>query len=726
MNYFKLEKPVQFLKGVGPVRSESLGRMGIFTARDLLYHGPRRYDDASTIQTADSLEVGEEATIIGIVRSRGVISTRSSLRIFQAVLQDESGMITCAWPGQPWIERKLQDGDIVLATGSVRFFHGRQLQPREFVVLGRSGSLQETVGHSSGHIFVSYPASEEVQQWVLRGIFEKNLDDLLSGIAEEEYLRPSDREGSILGSILKELSLLGMREALQALHKPDSLEKMEQGRRRLAFDELFLLQVLYAMGRYRQTTINTGISFQRNKKLIKPLYDSLPFDLTAGQVKVLREIYEDMGSKRRMNRLLQGDVGSGKTIVCIFAMLLAVEGGHQAALMAPTELLAEQHAKTLQKFLKPLGVQVHLLTGKKSDEEKRTVLQSLENGQAQVIVGTHALIQKGVVFDKLGLVVVDEQHRFGVKQRMALGDSDLLPDILLMSATPIPRSLAMALYGDFDLSIIEGLPTGRKPIKTVIYPPNERTQVYEKLELELMEGRQVYVVYPLIDDSDKIDLRSAKEGYEKLCKEVFPHRRVGLVHGQLSSAERDETMKSFISGETEILVATTVIEVGIDVANATVMLIENPERFGLSQLHQLRGRVGRGLSESFCVLIADPQGVAAERIQVFIKTADGFALAKEDLRIRGQGDFFGAQQHGRDPVLKFADLTKDEDLLVEAQGRARSLIESNPGFESKVRSLIESNPGFESKEARLSKEAQLVAELLGCRYSDRLELFSVG
>jgi len=697
VTYFKLNKPVQFLKGVGPSRSEALGRMGIFTARDLLYHGPRRYDDASTIQPVESLEVGSEATVIGTVRSRGVISTKSRLRIFQAVLQDESGMITCAWPGQPWIERKLQDGDVVLATGSVKFFHGRQLQPREFVVLGRSGNDAKAEGLSTGHIFVSYPASEEIQQWVLRGVFEKNLESLLDSIVEEEYLDSSQ---------LKQLTLMGIQEALQALHKPDSMEQVEQGRRRLAFDELFFLQVLYAMGRYRQTTLNTGISFQRDNKFIVSLHDSLPFDLTEGQVKVLREIYGDMSSTRRMNRLLQGDVGSGKTIVCLFAMLLAVEGGYQAALMAPTELLAEQHANTLGRLLEPLGIEVYLLTGKKSDEERRIVLQGLKDGQARVIVGTHALIQKGVVFEKLGLVVVDEQHRFGVKQRMALGDSELAPDTLLMSATPIPRSLAMALYGDFDLSIIDGLPTGRKPVNTLLYPPGKRNEVYKKLESELMEGHQVYIVYPLIDDSDKIDLRSAKEGYEKLSKEVFPHRRVGLVHGQLSSEERDEVMQSFISGETEILVATTVIEVGIDVANATVMLIENPERFGLSQLHQLRGRVGRGSSESFCVLIADSQGMAAERIEIFRTTSDGFILAKEDLRIRGQGDFFGQQQHGRDPVLKFADLTKDEDLLVEAQYRARSLIELDPDLKS--------------------REAQPVVELLGCRYADRLELFSVG
>ncbi|MBH16333.1 MAG: ATP-dependent DNA helicase RecG [Gemmatimonadetes bacterium] len=697
MTFFRLDKPVQFLKGVGPNRSESLGRMGIVTARDLLYHGPRRYDDASTIQPIVNLEVGSEVSVIGSVRSKGVISTRTGLRIFQAVLQDDSGMITCAWPGQPWIERRLQVGDVVLATGPVKFFHGPQLQPREFIVVDRSGSKDVREGLSTSHIFVSYPASEEIQQWVLRSIFEKNLDSLLNAIAEEEYLRPSDR---------KELSLLGMGEALEALHRPDSMDKVEQGRRRLAFDELFFLQTLYALGRYRQTESKLGISFQRDNTLIGPLHDSLPFDLTEGQVNVLREIFEDMNSPRRMNRLLQGDVGSGKTIVCLFAMLLAVEGGYQTALMAPTELLAEQHASTLEKFLKPLGIEVYLLTGKKSDGDKNIVLQGMKDGQARITVGTHALIQEGVTFEKLGLVVVDEQHRFGVKQRMALGDSEIAPDTLLMSATPIPRSLAMAMYGDFDLSIIEGLPSGRVPVSTLLYPSSKRGEVYDKMESELEGGSQAYIVYPLIDDSDKIDLRSAKEGYEKLCQEVFPKRKIGLVHGQLASEERDEIMQSFISGETEILVATTVIEVGIDVANATVMLIEHPERFGLSQLHQLRGRVGRGSAESFCMLISDPQGVAAERIRVFMGTTDGFALAKEDLRIRGQGDFFGAQQHGRDPALKFADLARDEDLLVEAQYRARLLIQDDPELGS--------------------KKAERVKDLLTSRYSERLRLFSVG
>ena len=697
VSFLKLDKPVQFLKGVGPSRSESLGRMGTVNARDLLYHAPRRYDDASTIQAIETLEVGAEVTVIGRVRSKGLIATRSGLRIFQAVLQDDSGMITCAWPGQPWIERKLQDDDVVLATGSVRFFHGRQLQPREFVVLGKSGTDGVHERLSSGYIFVSYPASEEVQQWILRSIFEKNIDMLLDGIEEEEYLMPYQ---------LKELSLLSMREALEVLHTPTSMERVEQGRRRLAFDELFFSQTLYALRRHHLTQENTGISFQRDNTLIGPLHDSLAFELTKGQVKALREIYEDMSSSKRMNRLLQGDVGSGKTIVCLFAMLLAVEGGYQAALMAPTELLAEQHAITLQRFLKPLGIQVHLLTGKISDDQRSEVLQSLRDGQARVIVGTHALIQKGVEFQELGLVVVDEQHRFGVKQRMALRDSELAPDTLLMSATPIPRSLAMAMYGDFDLSIIEDLPSGRIPIDTVLFSQDKRAKAYKKVESELKKGRQAYIVYPLIDDSDKIDLRSAKEGYGILCQEVFPHRKIGLVHGQLSREERDEIMNSFISGETEILVATTVIEVGIDVSNATIMLIENPERFGLSQLHQLRGRVGRGSAKSCCILIADPKGMASERIEIFTRNLDGFVLAKEDLRIRGQGDFFGAQQHGRDPVLKFADLTKDEDLVVEAQYRARSLIENSPDLEC--------------------TNGRQVKEVLSSRYNERLKLFSVG
>ena len=437
MNFFRLDKPIQFLKGVGPVRADALGRMGIVTARDLLFHVPRRYDDASTIQPMGRLQVGTEVTAIGRVRSMGVIPTRKGLRIFQAVLQDDSGMITCAWPGQPWLERKLHEGDLLLVTGPVKFFHGRQLQPREFTVLARASD--DASGQvAKGHVFSTYPASEEVPQWVLRGLFEKNLDVLLTDVAEEEYLTGEER---------KKLSLPGLGDALGVLHRPSSLSAVEAARRRLAFDELFFLQLVQAQVRYHETVQKPGLVFERTNELIRPLHAALPFKLTGAQARVLREIFADMGSNRRMNRLMQGDVGSGKTIVALFAMLLAVESGRQSVLMAPTELLAEQHLRTMRELVDPLGLSVQILTGRLKASERDKALAALRDGTAALTVGTHALIQEGVEFRELGLVVVDEQHRFGVRQRMALGERENPPDTLIMSATPIPRSLAESLCG---------------------------------------------------------------------------------------------------------------------------------------------------------------------------------------------------------------------------------------------------------------------------------------
>ncbi|MCH7935009.1 MAG: ATP-dependent DNA helicase RecG, partial [Gemmatimonadetes bacterium] len=602
MNGFRLDKPVQFLKGVGPVRAEALGRMGIVTARDLLYHVPRRYDDASTIEPMDSLQVGTEVTAVGRIRSKGVIPTRKGLRIFQAVLQDDSGMITCAWPGQPWLERKLQEGDLLLVTGPVKFFHGRQLQPREFTVLARA-SDDAPAQMSKGHVFSTYPASEEVPQWVLRGLFEKNLDVLLSEVVEEEFLTGEER---------KTLSLPGLGDALRVLHRPSSLSVVEAARRRLAFDELFFLQLVQAQVRYQETVKKPGLVFERTNELIRPLHQALPFELTGAQARVLREIYADMGSNRRMNRLVQGDVGSGKTIVALFAMLLAVESGRQAVLMAPTELLAEQHLRRMRELVEPLGMTVQILTGQLGTAERKRSLEALRDGTSALTVGTHALIQKGVEFRDLGLVVVDEQHRFGVRQRMALVERETPPDTLIMSATPIPRSLAMTLYGDLDLSVLDEMPEGRKPVKTLLRYPSKRDEVLRFVDKELEAGRQAYIVYPLVEESETMDLRSATEEYERLSAEAFKHRRVGLIHGQRSSAEKDEVMRAFLAGDLDVLVATTVIEVGIDVPNASVMVVEHAERFGLSQLHQLRGRVGRGAAKSYCVLIAEPGEVAAE------------------------------------------------------------------------------------------------------------------
>ncbi|MGI9626074.1 MAG: ATP-dependent DNA helicase RecG [Longimicrobiales bacterium] len=692
----QLDKPVQFLKGVGPRRAEALGRMGIHRARDLLYHVPRRYEDASTVTPLGSVNVGMDVTVVGVVKSKGVVPTRSRLKIFQAVIQDDSGLITCAWPGQPWIDRKLAMGDKILVTGPVKFFHGRQIQPREFTLLSRADS-DDSTELADGKIFVAYPASEELPQWFFRKVFETNLDWLLQQCRQEEYLRPDQR--SALG--VDELS-----SALAQLHRPASLSVVEGARRRLAFDELFFLQLVQAMARYRQTLEQPGIQFNRTNVLIKALLGTLPFELTRAQARVLKEIYGDMTSERRMNRMLQGDVGAGKTLVAVFAMLLAVEGGYQAALMAPTEILAEQHARGLSELLADLGVSLEVLVGSAKPSARKEARRRVAEGEVDLIVGTHALIQDGVDFHRLGVVVVDEQHRFGVRQRMVLTEREPRPDVLIMSATPIPRSLAMTLHGDLDLSVLDELPPGRVPVKTRLIYSSKREAMYEEVRAELEKGRQAYFVYPLVEESEKVDLPAAEKEFERLQSEDFADYEVALIHGRLPGPEKDRIMRAFIEGEIQLLVATTVIEVGIDVPNATVMVIESADRFGLSQLHQLRGRIGRGSGGGLCILVSDLGGDVAERLKVFTRTTDGFKVAQEDLRIRGQGDLFGAQQHGHGEVFKFADILEDQDLLMEAQLRARELVDVDP---------------------RLEREASRPVRLLLTRqFGDRLKLFEVG
>jgi len=687
-----LDAPAQYLKGVGPKRAEALARLGVRTARDLLYHVPRRYEDASTVTPIGSLDVGMDATIIGEVVSKGIIPTRSGLRIFQAVLRDETGLIECSWPGQPFLDRTIRKGDLLLCTGPVRYFQRRQMQPREYVVLGRA---DEEDG-AAGRVLPIYPATEGLSQRVLRSIIDANLDRLLEWVEAEE---PFD------AARLRKAGVPPLREALEALHRPASLAAAERGRRRLAYEEIFFLQLLYARAHYRETRQRQGIAFKRTNELVGALYRRLPFRLTGAQTRALREIFDDMTSPRRMNRLLQGDVGSGKTVVALFAMLLAAENGYQAALMAPTEILAEQHARTLRNLLGEIPVRLELLTGGLGTAARREALAAIASGEAALVVGTHALIQDGVTFARLGLAIVDEQHRFGVKQRMALAALGERPDVLVMSATPIPRSLALALYGDLDLTVLDERPPGRKRVRTAVRGPAARDRVYAFIAEQVRAGRQAYIVYPLVEESEKIDLRSAAEEYHRLANEVFPEFRVGLIHGQLPGEEKDAVMRAFMAHELDILVATTVIEVGIDVPNATVMVIEHAERFGLSQLHQLRGRVGRGADESYCVLIASGGEEALERLRIFERSDDGFEIARADLRLRGMGDFFGARQHGL-PEFRFFQPERDEDLLEVARADARALIASDPEL---------ARPEHEPLRA-----------VLTARYGERERLYGVG
>ncbi len=684
-----LDMPVNYLKGVGPVRAESLRRLGIVTARDLLFHIPHRYEDASTINPIASLEPGMDGTIIGKVISKGIIPTRRGLRIFQAVLQDDSGMIEASWPGQPFLDRSIEKGDIMLLSGSVRFFHGRQLQPREYIQLGKDeDDIRE------GKVLAVYPATEGLSFKVIRGIIDSHLDTLLPLL--KEYL-PAD--------VLRAAGLPSLRDAIRMVHRPATIAEGTRGRARLAFEELLFIHILHRRANALKRERRSGIAFQNRRQLTSALKNALPFTLTNAQVVAIREIVADMTSDRRMHRLLQGDVGSGKTIVALFAALLAMENGYQAAIMAPTELLAEQHARTFAKFLAPLGLEPLLVTGSLSSRARREAANKLAGTEPVLAVGTHALVQEGAVFGRLGFVTIDEQHRFGVEQRAAISAKGESPDVLLMSATPIPRSLALTIYGDLDVSTLDERPAGRQPVTTVMRPESARERVLQFVVRETEKGRQAYVVYPVIEESEKTDLKAATTMYEQLSAGVFAGKVVALIHGRIPADERETIMRAFRDGKIDVLVSTTVIEVGIDVPNATVMLVEHPERFGLSQLHQLRGRVGRGAEASYCILLGNFGDEAAERLRVFVETDDGFEIARADLRLRGMGNLFGQEQSG-EATFRIADPVRDEVLNVEARAAAEKLLE---------------------EDATLStKENAGIRKVLGARYSRALELFRVG
>jgi len=684
-----LDTPITYLKGVGPARAEALRRLGVLTAGDLLFHIPHRYEDASTVSPISALETGMNATVIGTVISKGIIPTRRGLRIFQAVLKDTSGMIEVAWPGQPFLDRTIQKGDSLLVTGTVRFFHGRQLQPREFINLG-----EDAEGTDQGRVLSVYPATEGLSFKIIRSIIDAHLDGLLALV--REYL-PS--------SVLASAGVADIGDALRMVHRPVSLAEATEGRNRLAFEELFFIHILHQRARTLARVARQGIQFENKRLLTTQLREGLPFELTGAQVRASREIFADMCSDRKMHRLLQGDVGSGKTIVALFAALLAMENGYQAALMAPTELLAEQHTRTFLSLLAPLDIRPVLVTGSLSARERKEAAAIIERPAPALVVGTHALVQQSTNFAKLGLAIVDEQHRFGVEQRKQLGAKGEAPDVLLMSATPIPRSLALTLYGDLDLSTLDERPPGRQPVVTGLRAGAGRDRVLAFVNLQLDEGRQAYIVYPVIEESEKTDLKAASTMYEHLRTGAFEGRTVALLHGRVPADERDQIMRDFRDGKIQVLVATTVIEVGIDVPNATVMVVEHPERFGLSQLHQLRGRVGRGAAESFCILLGDVSPDARARLELFTGTDDGFEIARADLRLRGMGDLFGERQSGV-PTFRVADPLRDEELNVRAREAAERLLSDDP-------------------ELRAPEHAPLRA-VLNARYSRSLALFRVG
>ena len=685
----QLNSPVKFLKGVGPKRAEALQRLGIRTVGDLLYHVPHRYLDATTVTPLARAAIGQDLTCVGRVVSTGVLPTRRGLRVFRAVLKDDSGLLECAWPGRPFLERQIKKGQLLLVTGPVRYYHGKQLVPREFIVLAEPDDENES---NPGLVLPVYPATEGLTHRQIRALVQQHLNELLPLVTDPHP--PAFRATH---------HLIELRPALELMHRPKKVEDAELGRRRLAFDELFDQQLVQARARHLAKRSRAGIRFTLKRELTTRLKEHLPFELTGDQRHAVREITDDMTAPLRMHRLLMGDVGTGKTVVALFAMLLAAENDYQAAIMAPTELLAEQHGATLTRLLEPLAIRPELLLGRMSAAEKSAVRERIASGAPRIVVGTHALIQESVTFRKLGLAVIDEQHRFGVEQRAALVEKGDAPDVLLLTATPIPRSLALTLYGDLDVTQLRERPPGRGTVKTALRTDAARSKIYEFIRSECAAGRQAYVIYPVIDESERADLKAATTMAEKLAK-TFAEFRVGLVHGKMKAEERDATMRAFRDNQVQILVATTVIEVGIDVANATVMLIEHAERFGLAQLHQLRGRVGRGAAASHCILLSDSPE-AARRLQAFCETTDGFKIAELDLHERGMGELTGARQSGGVP-LRYANLETDLPLLDAARTAAAAMIATDPALER--------------------REHAAYRERIVTRYERGFELFRVG
>ena len=662
MPLLRPDTSIKFLKGVGERRAEAFARLGVRTAQELLWHIPFRYLDASSLTPFARARVGDEVACVGKVIAKRLMPTRSGLRIFTAVLRDESGMLECAWPGQGFLDRTIEIGQTLLVVGPVRFYHGRQLNPREYIILAEPESDGEEAA-PIGRVLPVYRATEGLSHKVIRGLIDRHLDSMIAFSADPlpEELRAA-------------LGLPDVPASLRAVHRPASIEEAEAGRRRLAFDELLDLQLMLMRARILAKRRRTGVPFVLHHTFTRQLTKSLPWPLTADQKRAIREITADMTAPERMHRLLMGDVGTGKTVVALFAMLLALENDYQAALMAPTELLAEQHFATLTRLLQPLDLRPELLLGRQTAQEKMARRKKLSSGQARLVIGTHALLEDSVAFQRLGLVVIDEQHRFGVDQRSQLigkGDS---PDVLLLTATPIPRSLALTRFGDLDVSTLRAKPPGRGKVKSGVRPAAQRDRALAFVHDQCAEGRQAYVVLPVIEESERADLRAATIEAERL-QAKWPDLAVGLVHGRLKPAERDETMRKFRAGEIQVLVATTVIEVGIDVPNATVMLIEHPERFGLAQLHQLRGRIGRGAEESYCILVAEEP--APERLKAFVATNDGFKIAELDLQERKMGDLIGERQAG-DFELRLARLPDDTDLLARAREVANQILEQDP------------------------------------------------
>ncbi|HEY4910434.1 MAG TPA: ATP-dependent DNA helicase RecG [Methylomirabilota bacterium] len=653
------------LPGVGPQRAKLLAKLGLATIEDaLVRHLPLRHEDRSQIIPLGRVTVGEARTCAGTIAGISPPPRGRGRMPLVVLIRDASGFLNCVWFNQPYLSRVLKRGQRLVVHGKVQPYGRGPLQmlvkDYELVEDGEDEPLH------AGRLVPVYALTEGLTQRPLRRLMKRLTDGWAPRLEDPLPERVRAARG-----------LVPLSQAIGAAHFPESEADQAAARRRLVFDDFFLLEVGLAIRRQREGR-RRGLAMNPAGGLVRRLRASLPYTLTAAQERVWGEIRTDMAEPCPMSRLLQGDVGSGKTVVAALAILTAIEAGYQAALMAPTEILAEQHFMTLGRLLEPLGARAVLLTSAVKGKARQQAAAAVESGEAGCIIGTHALVQGAVAFKRLGLAVIDEQHRFGVAHRAALRGKGESPDVLVMTATPIPRTLALTLYGDLDVSVLDELPPGRRPIVTVARGGSKRRQIYDFLRGQIGEGRQVYVVCPLVEESEVSDLRAATEMAERLQHEVFAEKRVGLLHGRLAFPDKERVMREFKDGTLDLLVSTTVIEVGIDVPNASVMLIEHAERFGLSQLHQLRGRVGRGPWKSYCILLAGSSSEdARRRIDAMTATNDGFRIAEADLELRGPGDFFGTRQSGL-PEFRVADLLRDGAMLEEARREAFALVQADP------------------------------------------------
>lgn len=673
-----LDSSIEYLKGVGPIRGDMLKKeLGIFTFRDVLMHFPYRYVDKTQFHrireiTPDS----ENVQLKGILRRVEILGDGRKRRMV-GTFRDETGVIELIWfKGIHWLEKNLTIGAEYVVYGRVGFFNNRaNIAHPEIEAVATSNTKKAAT------FAPVYPSTEKLNT---KGLDAKGRRRIIATLFEK--LSPAHVPENLPDYLIKKFHFPTRFEALKQIHFPKSQQELDTARNRLKFEELFFLQLQLLQSRKRRRDQIRGYNFSKIGDYFNTFFkEKIPFELTGAQKRVLKEIRRDLGSGIQMNRLLQGDVGSGKTIVGLMSMLMAIDNGYQACLMAPTEILAQQHYDGIREMVSGLGIQVAFLTGSVKGKKRKALLQLLEQGEIHILIGTHALIEDPVIFKNLGLAITDEQHRFGVKQRAKLWNKNkpYPPHILVMTATPIPRTLAMTLYGDLDVSVIDELPPGRKEIKTVHKTENHRMRVFGFMKEEIAKGRQIYIVYPLIEESATLDLKNLEEGYEVLSREFPPPKfQLSIVHGRMKPKDKDFEMQRFVKGETQIMIATTVIEVGVNVPNASVMIIENTERFGLSQLHQLRGRVGRGAEQSFCILMSSFKlsAESRERIQTMCRTNNGFEISEADLRLRGPGNMAGTQQSG---ILNFriADLARDGKVLQVAREIASRILDDDPHFQ---------------------------------------------